>query len=44
LRIGDSRVFVTPNPSPANAAFSLEDLTDWYARLARLRESLRRGR
>lgn len=44
LRIGDSRVFVTPNPSPANAAFSLEDLTDWYARLARLRESLRRRR
>jgi TDG/mug DNA glycosylase family protein len=44
VRIGDSRVFVTPNPSPANAAFSLDDLADWYARLARLRESLRRGR
>lgn len=44
VRIGDSRVFVTPNPSPANAAFSLDELTEWYARLARLRESLRRRR
>jgi len=28
------RVFVTPNPSPANAAYSLADLTGWYRRLA----------
>ena len=28
------RVFVTPNPSPANAAYSLADLTAWYRRLA----------
>ncbi|MDX1434561.1 MAG: mismatch-specific DNA-glycosylase [Gammaproteobacteria bacterium] len=28
------RVFVTPNPSPANAAFSLHTLIDWYRRLA----------
>lgn len=28
------RVFVTPNPSPANAAYSLADLTRWYRRLA----------
>ena len=34
-------VFVTPNPSPANAAFSLETLTRWYAEVARLRERLR---
>ena len=34
-RIGDSRIFVTPNPSPANAAFSLSDLVTWYNRLAR---------
>jgi len=34
LRIGDSRIFVTPNPSPANAAFSLDDLVSWYNRLA----------
>jgi len=29
------RVFVTPNPSPANAAFSLDALIDWYRCLAR---------
>lgn len=23
-------MFVTPNPSPANAAFSLDDLVEWY--------------
>jgi double-stranded uracil-DNA glycosylase len=28
--IGTSRIFVTPNPSPANAAFSLAALTHWY--------------
>lgn len=28
-------VYVTPNPSPANAAFSLEQLVEWYNRLAR---------
>lgn len=27
-------VFVTPNPSPANAAFSRADLEAWYRRLA----------
>jgi TDG/mug DNA glycosylase family protein len=32
-RIGDSRVFVTPNPSPANAAYSLEDLSGWFRQL-----------
>ena len=32
------RVFVTPNPSPANAAFSLEELIGWYRELARLSE------
>ena len=31
--IGASAVFVTPNPSPANAAYSLEVLTDWYRQL-----------
>lgn len=40
-RIGQSIVFVTPNPSPANAAFSLEDLTGWYRSLAALSRSLR---
>jgi MFS family permease/G:T/U-mismatch repair DNA glycosylase len=28
--IEDAIVFVTPNPSPANAAFSLEELIGWY--------------
>lgn len=32
------RCFVTPNPSPANAAFSLQDLIGWYDRLAALRD------
>jgi len=38
LRLGCSRVFVTPNPSPANAAFSLTDLVAWYLRLAEFRD------
>lgn len=28
------RIFVTPNPSPANAAFSLATLVEWYNRVA----------
>lgn len=32
------RHFVSPNPSPANAKFSLADLRGWFDRLARLRE------
>jgi len=32
-RIGGTRVFVTPNPSPANAAFSLDELSAWYRQL-----------
>jgi TDG/mug DNA glycosylase family protein len=38
LRLGDSRVFVTPNPSPANAVFSLPDLVAWYTRLREFRD------
>jgi len=34
-RIGKTRVFVTPNPSPANAKFSLDDLIKSYNRLAK---------
>ena len=33
--IGGAQVYVTPNPSPANAAYSLADLRRWYRRLAR---------
>jgi TDG/mug DNA glycosylase family protein len=28
--LGKTRIFVTPNPSPANAAYSLEDLIRYY--------------
>ena len=40
FRIGGSHVFMTPNPSPANAAYSLDDLTGWYRALRGLRERL----
>ena len=33
-RIGQTRVFVVPNPSPANAHASLVEQTAWYDRLA----------
>ena len=36
--IGGSTVFVVPNPSPANAAYSLQDLVGWYRRLKELRD------
>ena len=39
-RIGNSRVFVAPSPSPANAAYSLQDITGWLARLKRLSDDL----
>lgn len=42
LRIGKSRVFVTPNPSPANASYSLDDLVAWYKKVRRLRDRLNR--
>lgn len=32
--IGKTRVFVAPNPSPANAHFTVSDQADWYDRLA----------
>ncbi len=33
IKIGKSYIFVTPNPSPANAAYSLDNLIEWYSRL-----------
>ncbi|MCB1754353.1 MAG: mismatch-specific DNA-glycosylase [Gammaproteobacteria bacterium] len=42
LRIGQSAVFVSPNPSPANAVFSLQDLIVFYRDLKALRDSLRK--
>ena len=32
--IGTSRVFVVPNPSPANAKYSVDDLVSWYDEVA----------
>ena len=32
--IGTTRLFVVPNPSPANAHFTLADQAAWYDRLA----------
>ena len=39
--IGTSKVFLLPNPSPANAAYSLDDLTGWYVALRELRDRVR---
>lgn len=41
--IAGCRVFVTPNPSPANAAYSLAVITDWYRQLAGLAAWFTRG-
>ena len=41
--LGTSRVFVAPNPSPANAVYSLEVIAGWYRRLGELRDELKRG-
>jgi double-stranded uracil-DNA glycosylase len=40
-RIGGSHVFVAPNPSAANAAFSLDVISGWYQKLGELRDSLK---
>ena len=42
-RIGDARIFVTPNPSPANAAFSLPVLVGWFDALADFLPPVRGG-
>ena len=41
--LGTSRVFVAPNPSPANAVYSLDVIAGWYRRLGELRDELKRG-
>jgi len=33
FKVGESILFVTPNPSPANAAYSLDEITEWYKKL-----------
>ena len=40
-RIGDTVVFVVPNPSPANAGYQLCALIEWYQKLSNLRDSMR---
>ena len=40
LRIGDTLLFVVPNPSPANAHFTLADQIAWYDRLDALRRAV----
>ena len=41
--IGETRLFVVPNPSPANAQYSVQVLTEWYRNLGRLRDELANG-
>lgn len=38
VSIGESKLFVVPNPSPANAKFSLSDLAEWFGQLKALRD------
>lgn len=38
--IHQTRIFVVPNPSPANAQYSLDDLVCWYRKLADFRSEL----
>jgi TDG/mug DNA glycosylase family protein len=40
VAIGSCLVFVTPNPSPANAAWSLANLVEWYRQLAAVRDGM----
>jgi TDG/mug DNA glycosylase family protein len=40
--IGSTRLFVVPNPSPANAHFTVRDQTAWYDRLADFLDELKR--
>ena len=38
--VGSSFIFVVPNPSPANAQYSLDNLVSWYRRLAEFRQKV----
>ena len=37
-KVGTSAIFVVPNPSPANAKYSLHDLAEWYCQLKEANE------
>ena len=41
ITIGGSKVFVVPNPSPANAVYSSNELVCWYRQLKDLRDRLK---
>jgi TDG/mug DNA glycosylase family protein len=41
--IGSTRLFVVPNPSPANAHFTVRDQTAWYDCLADFLDDLKDG-
>ena len=41
--ISGSKVFLVPNPSPANARYSLNDLAGWYCQLKAYRDGLKAG-
>jgi len=43
VRLGITRFFVTPNPSPANASYSLDDLITHYNALATFRDQVLSG-
>lgn len=43
-KLGDTSIFVAPNPSGANAHFRIEDQIAWYDRLAKVLEEVKRGR
>ena len=38
---GSSEVFVVPNPSPANASFSLDEIISWYLKLKEFRDDIK---
>ena len=40
-RIGVTQLYVVPNPSPANAHFTVRDQTGWYDRLAGFLQALK---
>lgn len=41
--IGSTRLYIAPNPSPANAHFTAADQTAWYDQLANLVDELKQG-
>ena len=43
-RLASATVFVAPSPSPANAAVSLDELVEWYGKLAKLLRVRRAGK